>query len=159
MKAAVGTPTGSRSGSGTVGSNMEHRVVREGADGAAGEARHALGRLDAAARDEGADGVQRVTHRRPCGTGRSGVYVGTVTGRVWMRASAVADLEQAARPDAEERVAAEPLAALDRLEEIGRAAVVEAQERADGRLEVGRARGAQQDRVGVGGVVAWPASG
>ena len=36
------------------------RVVGERPDGAAGEARHALGRLDAAARDEGADGRQRV---------------------------------------------------------------------------------------------------
>ena len=64
---------------------------------------------------------------------------------------AVADLEQAARPDAEERVATEALAALDRFEQVGRAAVVEAQEGADRGLEVGRARGAQQDRVGVGG--------
>ena len=55
-------------------------------------------------------------------------------------------------PDAEEGVAAEPLAALDGLEEVGRRrAVVEAEERADRRLEVGRARGAQQQRVGVRG--------
>ena len=76
---------------------------------------------------------------------------GTVTGRVWIRASAVADLEQPARADAEERVATEPLAALDRLEQVRRSAVIEAEEGADRRLEVGRARRAQEDRVGVGG--------
>ena len=151
MKAAVGTPTGSCSGSGH--GRLEHgaRVVRERTDGAAGEPRHALGRLDAAARDEGADRGQRVAAidrvegqvRR---VGRNGDGSGLDAGL------AVADLEQAARTDAQERIAAEPLATLDRLEEIGRTAVVEAQERADGRLEVGRARGAQQDRVGVGGV-------
>ncbi len=64
---------------------------------------------------------------------------------------AIADLEQPARTDAEERVAPEALAALDRLEEVGRAAVIEAEEGTDRRLEVGRARGAQEDRVGVGG--------
>ena len=62
---------------------------------------------------------------------------------------AVPDLEEPPRPDAEERVAAEPLSALDGFEEVGRGRpVVEAQERADGRLEVGRARGAQEDGVG-----------
>ena len=65
---------------------------------------------------------------------------------------AIADFEQAARANAQERVAAQALATLDRLEEVSRTAVVEAEEGADGRLEVGRARGAQQDRVGVGGV-------
>ena len=60
MKAAVGTPTGSRSGSGTVGSKADDRVVGERADGAAGEPRHALGRLDAAARHERADGGERI---------------------------------------------------------------------------------------------------
>ena len=74
-----------------------------------------------------------------------------MTGRVWIAGQAVADLEEPARADAEERVAAEPLAALDRLEQVGRAAVVEAQEGADRGLEVGRTRGAQEDRVGVGG--------
>ncbi len=61
---------------------------------------------------------------------------------------AVADLEEAARTDAQERVAAEPLAALDGLEQVGRTAVVEAEEGADRGLEVGRAGRAQQDRVG-----------
>ena len=86
MKAAVGTPTGSCSGSGTDGSNME---------------------LASYARAPTAPPVKRGmpsvgwTRRRgtkariaasgsPPSTvwkGRSGVYVGTVTGRVWMRAS------------------------------------------------------------------------
>ena len=150
MKAAVGTPTGSRSGSGTVGSNARDRVVGERADGAAGEARHALGRLDAAARDEAADGGQRVgaparLDRQVRGVGRDGHRPGLDPG------DAVADLEEPPRADAEERVAAEALAALDRLEEVGRAAVVEAEEGADRRLEVGRPRRAQEDRVGVGG--------
>ena len=60
MKAAVGTPTGSRSGSGTRRLEDRDRVVGERADGAAGEARHALGRLDPAARDERADRVERI---------------------------------------------------------------------------------------------------
>ena len=64
---------------------------------------------------------------------------------------AVADLQEAARADAQERVATQALAALDALQEVGGAAVVEAQERADGGLEIRRPRGAQQDRVGVGG--------
>ena len=63
----------------------------------------------------------------------------------------VTDLEQPARPDAEERIASEPLATLDRLEEVGRTAVVEPQEGPDRGLEVGRSRGAQEDRVGGGG--------
>ena len=64
---------------------------------------------------------------------------------------AAADFEQSPRADAEERVSTEPLAALDRLEQVRRPAVVEPQEGADRGLEVGRARGAQQDRVRVGG--------
>ena len=150
MNEAIGTPTGSRSGSGTVALERGHRVVGERSDGTAGEPRHPLGRLDAAARDERADGGQRVVRRD-----RLDRQVGRV-GRLRDRPGldpglAVADLEQPPRPDAEERVAPEPLAALDRFEEIGRTAVVEAQEGADRGLEVGRARGAQQDRVRVGG--------
>ena len=60
MKAAVGTPTGSRSGSGTVGSNADTASYAIAPDGAAGEPRHPLGRLDAATRDEGTDGRQRI---------------------------------------------------------------------------------------------------
>ena len=77
--------------------------------------------------------------------------MGTVTGRVWVRATPVADLEQPPGPDAEERVPAQALAALDRLEEVGRTAVVEPQECPDRGLEVGRAGGAEQDRVCLGG--------
>ena len=60
MNAAVGDAD--RIALGQRDGRLEHgdRVVRQGADGAAGEARHALGRLDAAARDEGADGGERI---------------------------------------------------------------------------------------------------
>ena len=69
-----------------------------------------------------------------------------------MRATPSPDLEQPPRADAQEAVPPEALAALDGLEQVGgRRAVVEAQEGADRRLEVGRARGAQQDRVGRAG--------
>ena len=150
MKAAVGTPTGSRSGQRDGRLEDGDRVVGERADGAAGEARHPLGRLDAAARDERADARRAGRRAVDVSIGRSGrVGRARSTGRVWIRATAVADLEEPARADAEERVAAEALAALDRLEQVGRAAVVEAQEGADRGLEVGRARGAQEDRVGV----------
>ena len=64
---------------------------------------------------------------------------------------AVANFEQAARQDAQEGIAAQALAALDRLEQVGGRAVVEREEGADRRLEVRVARGAQQHRVVVGG--------
>ena len=131
---------------------LEHadRVIRQGPDRAAREARHALGRLDAPARGEGPDGIERVGP-----VGRLDRQVGSV-GRDRDRpgldaGDAVAHLEQAPRPDAEERIAAEPLAAFDAFEQVGRPAVVEAEECPDRGLEVRRARGAQQDRVGVGG--------
>src|SRR3990172_2024940 len=54
-----------------------------------------------------------------------------------------------AGPDTEERVAAPALAALDRLEQVRRAAVVEPQEGAHRRLQVGVAGGPEEDRVGV----------
>ena len=127
------------------------RVVRERTDGAAGEARHPVGRLDAAARDEGADGVERVG--RGDGLDRQVGRIGRLGHRPGLDpGEAVADLEEPARPDAEERVATEPLPALDRFEQVGRTAVIEAEEGPDRRLEVGRAGGAQEDRVGVGGV-------
>ena len=72
MNAAVGTPTGSRSGSGTVGSNARDRVVGERADGAAGEARHALGRLDAAARARTRGCASSGSAPSVVSTGRSG---------------------------------------------------------------------------------------
>ena len=80
--------------------------------------------------------------------GRSGLNSVTPTGRDWIVATAVADRQQAPRADAEERIATEPLAALDGLEQEGWAAVVEAHEGADGGFEVGVAGGRQQDRVG-----------
>ena len=96
-----------------------HRVVGERPDGPAGEAGHALGRLDAAARHERADGGQRI------GDGaRLDRQVGRVDGHRHRPGldpgDAVAHLEQAARSDAQERVATEPLAALDRFEQVGR---------------------------------------
>ncbi len=126
------------------------RVVGQGSDRTAGEPRHPLGRLDAAARDEGADRRQRVVRgdRLDREVGR----VRRLRDRPGLDAGlAVADLEQPSRPHTEERVAPETLAALDRFEEIGRTAVVETQEGADRGLEVGRAGGAEQDRVRVGG--------
>ncbi len=151
MNAAIGTPTGSRSGSGHARLEGVDRVVGQGADGAAGEARHAFGRQDPAARDEPADRVEgigrlgRVDRQvRAVGVDRHRPRLGP--------GHAVADLEQPPRPDAEERVAAQPLATLDGFEQVGRRrAVVEPEERPDRRLEVGRAGGAQQQRVRVGG--------
>ena len=90
-------------------------------------------------------GPRPARSRRPVQPGRS-----TPTGRIgsWR---AVADFEQAARESAHEGVAAEALAALDRLEQVGGRAIVEREEGADGCLEVGVTRGAQQDRVEVVG--------
>ena len=125
-------------------------VVRDGTDRATREARHALDRQDAAARHERADGRQRIRdlgdvdrqvrrvhgHRHRAGLGPR---------------HAIADLEQAPWPDAEERIPPDAFAALDRLEEVGGAAVVEAEEGADRGFKVGRTRRAQQDRVGIAG--------
>ena len=110
------------------------RVVGERPDGAAGEARHPLGRLDAAARHERADGGQRVGRRRSSRSAGPGRRSGTRHRPGLDPGDAVAHLEQPARPDAQERVAAEPLAALDRLEQVGR---------------VRRRRGAGRRRSGV----------
>ena len=126
------------------------RVVGDGPDAAAGEPGHVLRGCHAAARDEPADRGQGIAGRRArdrqvwC-VGRDGDRTGLDAG------DAVADLEQAPRTDPQERVAPETLAALDRLEEIGWTAVVEAQEGTDRGLEVGRTRGTQHDRVRVGG--------
>ena len=132
---------------------LEHgdRVVGERTDRATGEPRHPLGRLDPSSWDERADGVERI---------RSLARLDREVGRRRRHRDgpgldaghAVADLEQAARADPEERVSTEALAALDRFEQVGGSAVIEAQEGTDRRLEVGRAGGAQEDRVGVGGV-------
>ena len=150
MNAAVGTPTGSRSGQRHGRFEGRHRVVGEGADGPTGEPRHPLGRLDAATRDEGADGGQRIgaierLDRQVGRVDRFGDRPGLDTRQT------VPDFEQATRPDAQERVAPETLAALDGFEEVGGSAIVETEEGADGGLEVRRTRGAQQDRVRVGG--------
>ena len=125
-------------------------VVRERSDGATGEPRHAVGRLDAPTRHERADGGQRVVRldrldRQVGGIGRLRDGPG-LDPRL-----STADLEEAPRPHAEERIPPEALAALDQFEEVGRTAVVETQECPDRGLEVGRARGAEQDRVRVGG--------
>ena len=119
MNAAVGAPDGvalrQRDGRLEEGDG----VVRESPDGAAREAGHAFGRLDPAARDEPADRVERIRRR-----GRVDRQVGRVLadrhGSRQGASDAVADLEQPARPDAEEAVSPEPLAALDGLEQVGR---------------------------------------
>ena len=79
--------------------------------------------------------------------GRLGSYRDAVRAGLH-RGDAVAHGQQPARAGAQERVAAEALAAFDRFEEVRRTAVIEAEEGPDRRLEVGRARGAQEDRVG-----------
>ncbi len=127
------------------------RVVAEGAHGPAGEPRHPVHGHDATLGDERAEGLEGIgrvadRHRQVRGirlhADRAGGHVGL----------AVADLQQPPRADAQEAVAAEPLPALDGLEEVGgRHAVVEAEEGADRRLEVRGARRAQQDRVGAAG--------
>ena len=147
MKAAIGTPTGSRSGQRHARLERRDRVVGQRADGPAGEAGHALDRQDPAARHERADGRERVRGGgRLAGqarvVGRDGHGPGLDVGL------AVADLEEPARTDAQERVPPEALAALHGFEEIGRAAVVEAEQGADRGLEVGRTGRPQQDRVG-----------
>jgi hypothetical protein len=125
-------------------------VVAEGADRSASEARHAVGGLDPAARHERADGIEWV--RGVDGLGRQVRAIRRDRDRSRLDASAaVAHLEEPAGADAQEGIAAEALAALDRLEEVGRPAVIEAQEGTDRGLQVGGAGGAQQDRVGVGG--------
>ncbi len=157
MKAAVGTPTGSRSGQRHGRLEGGHRVVRERADRAAGEARHPLGRLDPAARDEGADRRERIGRlarldRQVGRVGRHGDRSGLDPGR------AVADLEQTPRPDAQERVATEALPALDGFEQVRGTAVIESQEGTDRRLEVGRTR-ARRRIVSALAAGAWPAPG
>ena len=150
MKAAVGHADRVASGSGTVGSNAETASYAR-APTAPPVNRGMPSTGDDAAMGRNARSAASGSAAAETSTGSSGSNRSTSTGRVWRSGAAVADLEQPARADAEERVAAEALAALDGLEEVGRAAVVEAQERADRRLEVGRARGAQQDGVGGGG--------
>jgi hypothetical protein len=131
------------------GFERRHCVVGKGAHRATREAGHAVGRLDASPRDERPDRLERVG--RPRGRHRQVRRVGR--DRQWTRLDRrlpVPDLEQPPRADAQERVAPEPLAALDRLEQVRRRdAVVEPEERPDRRLQVGRAGRPQEDRVGV----------
>ena len=122
-------------------------VVGESADRATREAGHAFGGQDLATRDERADGCQWIGRRRRLGrevavVGRHGDGPGLDVGE------AIANLEESTRTDAQERVASQALAALDRLQQVRGAAIIEAQKGADGGLEVGRAGRAQQDRVG-----------
>jgi hypothetical protein len=138
MKAAVGTPIGVAFGERYGRLEGGDGVVRDGPDSTAGETRHPLGRLDAAARDEAPDRVKRVGCRdgvdrqvRTVGRDRDGPRLDP--------GEAIADLEQATGTDTQERVAAQALATLDRLEEVCRIARVEAQEGTDGGLEIGRA--------------------
>ena len=148
MKAAVGTPVGSAVGQRDGRLEDRDRVVRQGADGAAGEARHPLARRDAPARDERAKRLERI-RRLEVADREVRRVLAHGDGPVLDPGPAVPDLEEPPRADAEERVAAETLAAFDRLEEIGRRRpVVEAEEGPDRGLEVGRARGAQQHGVG-----------
>ena len=127
-----------------------HRVVGQGADGTAGEAGHALDRQDlapgqerpqAAQRIDRLDGLDRQVRVEPIHAQRP-----ALDGR-----PAAAHLEQPARADPQEAVAAESLAAFDRFEEVGRATIVEAQEGADRRLEIGVPRRPQEHRVGAAG--------
>ena len=150
MNAAVGTPTGSRSGSRTVGSKAETASyaraptappVNRGMPSVGWTRRRGTKARIASSGSQRFDRLDREVRR----VGRLGHGAGLDAG------DAVADLEQPPRPDAEERIAPEPLAALDRFEQVGGTAVIEAEEGADRGLEVGRARGAQEDRVGVGG--------
>jgi len=123
------------------------RVVGEGADGAAGEAGHPVGRLDPAPRQEGAERGERVGGRQ-VGDGEVGRVVDDPDRPVLDAGPPAANLEEAPRPDPQEAVATEALAALDGLEQIGRGGpVVEAEEGADRSLQVGVAHRLQADRV------------
>jgi len=128
-----------------------HRVVGERTHGAAREPRHPFGWLDATARDEAPDRIERI--------GRGAALDREIRGVAFDRhrssegsGDPVAKLEQPPRPDAQEGIPTQSLAALDGLEEVGRrGSVVEPEERPDRRLEIGRAGRAQQERVGVAG--------
>ena len=151
MNEAIGTPTGSASGSGTDGSKVEMASyasaptappVKRGIPSTGTTLRRGTKARSAAS------GSGRLLRRDR----QAGLVRLHADGARRGPRDAVPDLEDPARADAQEAVAAQPLAALDGLEQVGRRdAVVQAQERADGRLEVRGARGAQQDRVGGAG--------
>ena len=93
-------------------------VVGQRPDGAAGEARHALGRLDTTPAHEATEREQRVG--RVDGRDRQlGVVSIDGDGPVLDARLAMAHFEQPTRADAQERVAAQALPSLDRLEEVG----------------------------------------
>jgi hypothetical protein len=87
-------------------------VIGEGPDGTAREAGHPVGRLDAPARDEGADRGKRVRRfdrvdGKVRGVGRNRDGPGLDAGE------SVAHLQEPPRADAEEGIAPQPLTALD----------------------------------------------
>ncbi len=150
----VGLDECRRRGADRVGVGQRHarlegrdRVIRERADGAARESGQPLARLDLPARHEGANRLERI--RRRCRPGRQARVVAVdADGPVLDRRPAVANFEEPPRANPEERIAPEPLPALDGFEEIGgRRPVVESEERPDRGLEVGGTRGAQEQRV------------
>ena len=149
MNAASGHADRVASGSGTVGSNELIGVVGEHAHGAADEARHVRQWRHPAARHEAAQRLERIGGRRHLGDELRRVLDADGSGAG--DGLAVANFEEAARQDAQEGIAAQALAALDRLEQVGGRAVVEREEGADRSLEVRVARGAQQHGVVVGG--------
>ena len=126
-------------------------LIAERADRAAGETGHALGREDLAPGDEGSEGGQRVRGRGlDDGQVRRVVHDADRSGRG--SGETVADLQEPARTDAKEAVAAQALPSLDGFQQVGGGhAVVQAQEGTDRGLEVRRARGPQEDRVRGGG--------
>ena len=143
----VGFKEGCRRDADVVDVGQGHRleladgVVRQGADGAAGEARHALQRHDRSSRHERPDGGDRIRHLERL-AGQAGVE--DILGE-WPIDDArrrPADLQRPPRADAKERVTPDALAALDRLEQVGRPAIVHAQEGPDRGLQVGVATGA-----------------
>ena len=79
MKAAVGDADRDRDRAAGRSARRRDRVVGQRADGAAGEARHALGRQDAAARHEAADRVERVGRARRRRSAGPGCTSSTVT--------------------------------------------------------------------------------
>ncbi len=122
-------------------------VVGERADGAAGEARHSLGRLDPPAREEGANGGERVVGRE-LGHRQVGRVVDHADRAVLDAGPPATDFEEPPRPDAQEAVPPQALAALDQFEEVGGGrSIVETQEGADRGLEIGVAHRPQADRV------------
>src|SRR5207245_3093101 len=111
------------------------RVVSERTDRTAVEPGHPLERFDSSARHELPERGEWIVG----GEGRHGQVGVEVTDRDGAgldARDAGANLEVAAGADPEERIATEPLASLDRLEEIGRTSGVEGPERPERRPAV-----------------------